>query len=1119
MDSTAYRKIGRIMRITTVLVTLACIHVSARGLSQNITLQEKNAPLQKVLADIEKQAGISFIYGQDLVARGREVTLDIRNQPLEKVLELLFKDQPLDYKLSDKYVVLSARAAPVNRSEKTPPPVPPPGDIHGKITDSAGNPLEGVNISVKGAGKGTVTGKNGEFSLKGIDNNVTLIISNVGFESQEIRLAGRREIRIALKQSTSQLDETVVNGYYNTTERFNTGDVTSVKGETINQQPVSDPILALEGRVPGLYIQQTSGVPGAYSTIQVMGQNSIASGNDPLYIVDGVPFSSVSLTNPIVGGGPLGEPKNTMISNSNGLGMSPFNSLNPADIESITVLKDADATAIYGSRGANGVILITTKKGKAGKTKFDLNAYSGGGKVTRMMDLLNTQQYMAMMHEAYANDGLPFPSITTNPGDNNYAIDGFWDTTRYTNWQKVLIGGVADFTNLEGNLSGGNANTQFVIGGGYSKQGTVYPGNSYDQKASANVNLNHTSENQRFHALFTANYTNDNNKLPIGDLTSEITELPLPPDAPALYGKNGNLNWATYNGSYTFNNPIAYTLASTSAITDNLISNLNLGYRFFDALWLKCSFGYTHSQMNQTYLNPDVSEPPPYNTVAGDRQNEQATTDFKTWIIEPQLDYKRQIARGQFTILAGSTFQQRDQSTISWLYSGFSSDALITNPAAASTFYFLGDNYTLYRYDAIYGRIGYDWQEKYLLNLTARRDGSSRFGPGKQFGNFGAVGTGWIFSKENFVEHSLPWLSFGKLRASYGITGNDQITDYQYLSSYTPSSTTYENQVTLSPTRLPNPFFGWESVKKLEGGIELGFLKDRILTTANFYRNRSGNQLVGYPLAQTAGFGSVQYNLPAIVQNSGVEVTLNTINIKTKDFVWNTTFNLTVPSNKLVAYPGIATSSYANTFVVGKSIFIRKLYQSTGVDPQTGLYSFATKNANGLPSYPQDLIATKPVTQKFYGGLGNSLSYKGFKLDVFIQFVNQIEYNYQAYFLSPGQNMSPEPTAVLSRWQKAGQLTNIQRFGTTSVTANNYSYYQGSNAVLTTGSFIRIKNLSLSYQLPSEWRSAAHLQNARVYLQCQNLWTFTRYFGFDPETGGVKLPPLRMITGGVQIGL
>ena len=1106
------------VKLTAIFILIACLQVSARTNAQRLSISLKNSSLEKLFSEIEQKTSYVFIYDAAILKGTRPVTVEVRDAAVEDILRASFKGQALDFSIRDKTIfvkkeeVKAVQVMPVAVGDGA-------NSVSGVVRSETGTPLAGASVMIKKLKKSGMTDAKGEFILKDVPNGEYWVeISFVGYQpygKMITVLDHEARVMAEMKMSTSSLDEVVLKGYYTTTKRLNTGDVTIVKGEDIQKQPVSDPILALEGRVPGLYIQQTSGVAGAYSTIRIRGQNSIANGNDPMYIVDGVPYSSVSMS---IFGGAAGGPVAGGVSNVNGGGLSPFNNLNPSDIESIEVLKDADATAIYGSRGANGVILITTKKGRAGSARFNLNVYTGQGEVTRMLKLLNTQQYLAMRREAFKNDGLAVPSIKTTPTDNNYDINGFWDTTRYTNWQKVLIGNTATFTNAQGELSGGDANTQFVIGGGYSKQGTVFLGNYFDQKASAHFNLTHGSANQRFHAQFTTSYVNDNSRLPNGDFTKGIT---LAPDAPALYNANGDINWQTLNGTGTFSNPAAGTTQKTNATTINLISSLNLSYQILPGLQLKSGFGYNHAQENENQSTPSTAAAPPNNTNPLVRSYAMSTNDFARWIIEPQLDYQRKIGFGQLDLLIGSTFQQQKQNSFSTLYLGFPSDVVISNPALAGTIIFGGTNYALYRYNAAYGRLSYNWQDKYLLNLTVRRDGSSRFGPGKQFGDFGAIGVAWVFSKEKWIESKLPFLSFGKLRGSYGITGNDQIGDYQFLSTYNAVTSTYQGSAGLSPTRLTNPYFAWEVVKKLEGGLELGFFKDRILVTGSYYRNRTGNQLVGYALPSTTGFSTIQFNLPAIVQNSGIELSLNTINLRSKAFSWSTAFNLTIPSNKLVAFPNIANfATYKNIYVIGQSLFIKRIWDFTGVNPQTGLYTVATKNATGIPSSPQDLVTTKPVTQKYFGGFQNSISYKGFQLDIFVQFVKQTENSIRSYITTtPGFVNVNQPTVVLNRWESPGDVTNIQRFGTNSATSSKTTLLQGSNGVLTDGSFVRLKNLALSYQIPTEWKTRLHLQNLRFYIQCQNLFTFTKYLGLDPETGGLNLPPLRMITAGIQVGL
>jgi TonB-dependent starch-binding outer membrane protein SusC len=1107
----------RIMRLSAVFLLGAALQVSASGYSQQkITINVKNVPVEQVFNQIKQQTGLAFIWEESVLKQTHPVTVDLKNVSIDEALDACLKDQPITYTIKNDLVEIRQKnISPPSAQENSSPPI----DIHGHVTDSLGNPVAGATVMVKGSKEAaTVTDANGNFSLRSINSNSTLIISNVGFETQEFKVKGKSDISLRLKvHSTTLLDVVVNKGYYSTSQRLNTGNVSIVTSKEIEEQPVSDPILALIGRVPGLNIIQTSGVPGSYSTIQLRGQNSIANGNDPFYIVDGVPFSSTSLSSNFLSGGVLGQP-----ANGPGLGMSPFNALNPSDIESVEVLKDADATAIYGSRGANGVILITTKKGKIGQTRFDVNAFTGLGTVTRKLDMLNTPQYLTMRNEAFNNDG-----ATPSPF---YDFDlTFWDTTRYTNWQKVLIGNSDPFTNVQTNISGGTTNTQFVVGVGYANQGTVFPGDYSDKKISGHVSITNFSNDHKFHTQFTANYINDNSNLPSVDLTPNII---LAPDAPALYDANGNLNWQFQNGSATWNNPLAYTYIHANATTQNLISSLNLSYQILNGLQLTSNFGYNFDQMGQTILVPSTAYGPPVNLNPSRRINQFGNTQNKSWIIEPQLVYSKVINKGKLDVLLGTTFQENNSNSIGFRASGFTSDALIPNPQAASSLRLLGSSYSLYHYDAVFGRIGYNWDEKYLINLTARRDGSSRFGPDKQFGNFGAVGVGWIFSNEKFIRDGLPFLSFGKLRASYGTTGNDQIGDYQYLSLYRSNPLAYQTITGLFPTALTNPNFAWELVKKLEGGLEFGFLKDKIFISASLFRNRSGNQLLGQPLPNITGFNTVQANLPATVQNTGQEFTLKTINVQDRKFNWSTSGNITFLQNKIIAFPDLANSAYANTYAVGNSIFSTFRYHYTGVDPQTGIYTFATKNQSGIPSLATDLVRTKPITQKFFGGLNNSFNYDHFHLDIFIQFVSQYGYNYYGSTELdnnyPGTFNANQPTnLIMNRWQYPGNKNAVveklsQSGGGPLVDA--YFNWLNSDGALSDNSFIRVKNISFSYDLPDSWLKQAHLKQLRFYFQCQNLFTIASasFVGLDPETmgaGGLGLPPLRMITFGIQAAL
>lgn len=1102
----------RVMKITTFFLFVAFMQVSATGLAQKVTLIKKDVTLKELFKEINKQTGYNVFAADNLISSVKPFDANFKRTSLLEVLNKSLEHTQLSYTISDKNIVITAKEAPQRPQPATGPPQAV--TVTGKVEDELGQPMVGVTVKQKdNTSNGTVTDAKGNYSISVPGGNTVVSFSYIGYDTQELKA---KDIPggsvIILKAAENNLHEVVVNkGYYYEKKELSTGDISVVSAKTIEQQPVSDPIQALIGQVAGLNIQQTSGVPGSYATIHIRGLNSIAGGNDPFYVVDGVPFSSVSLTDFGVQGGALGTPSKNPTFNQNSNGLSPFNTLNPDDIESIEVLKDADATAIYGSRGANGVILITTKKGKAGETKVSVDLQQGIGQVGHFMDMLHTQQYLQMREQAYYNDGLAVPSISASPTNNAYDVNGFWDSARYTNWQQALIGGTAHYSNDQASISGGNTNTQFVISGGYNRQTTVFPGDFGDHKASLHLSLTNTSSNQKFKAVFTASYVNENNVVPQRDLTSSIT---LAPNAPALYSPNGSLNWQLLNGTSTFANPLSYTAASYTSIGNNLVSNLNLSYRLLPGLVMSASVGYNHDELNQTNLLPATGYLAPPNNIPSNSGSEFATSYAQGWIIEPKLAYDKKIGEGHLNVLVSGSILQSSSQNYGNAAEGFNSDALIANPAAASDYFLADDFYNLYRYEALVARLGYTWKDKYLLNLTANRDGSSRFGPGKQFGNFGSIGAGWIFSKEKWMESAAPWLSFGKLRASYGTTGNDQIGNYQYLSTYKVSSTSYQGVTQLTPSNLPNADFAWEVDKKLEGGLELGFLKDRVDLSLSYYRNRTGNQLVGYPLPAISGFTTVEYNFPAVIQNTGLEAELHTTNIKTNNFTWSTSVNFTAPQNKLVSYPGIAGSPYVYSYAVGASLFSQQLYQYTGINPQTGFYIFRTNNGSGLPSNA-DRVSSLPVTQKYYGGIANDFSYKGFGLSVFVQFVNQMGYNYlHAINASPGSVNKNFPTAVLNAWQSPGQAGNLEKFSTKNPA--QFSYYGGSTAAITDASFVRIKNAELYYRLPARWQSWAHTQNARIYIQGQNLYTFTKYIGLDPETQGLGLPPLRVIMAGLS---
>lgn len=968
----------------------------------------------------------------------------------------------------------------------------------GIITDDHGMPLAGVTIKIKGTQHGTSSDFNGAYALL-VNTNDILVVSFIGFKTKEVYVNGQTEINIQLEIDVTALNTVEINaGYYTVKDKERTGNIGRIEAETIETQPVNNPLAAMQGHLTGVNIVQSTGVPGGGFEIDIRGQNFINGNTEPLYIVDGVPFGGESLASINVSVG------------INGGNISPLNAINPNDIESIEVLKDADATAIYGSRAANGVVLITTKKGQAGKTQFKLNMSSSLGQVSHFLDLMNTEQYLEVRREGIINDG--FGAYLENPAfDFVWPELKTWDQTRYTDWQKELIGGTAYRNNAQLSISGGDTQTQFLISGGQQKETTVFPGDANYKKTTFHSTINHRSKDERFKINVSTIYTLEQNKMPRNDLTG--VAYALKPNAPELYDDEGQLNWE----NNTFDNPLASLEEDYQVNINTLIANAGVSYKFIPSLEFKANLGYNSYTLESYRILPSTARNPSFGFTP---ENYSATTTNSSkrssWIVEPQMTWNQQWGKAQLNVLVGTTFQSQFTEQLVQTGRGFPNNNLIRNLSAAQTLEINQDSDSEYHYHAIFGRVNINWDDKYILNFTGRRDGSSRFGTGKQFGNFGAIGAAWLFSEASFLEDSRI-LSFGKLRASYGTTGSDNIGDYQFLDTYSVTGFDYNGTTTLEPTGIFNPLFGWEVNKKLEVALELGLFKDRIRLNTAWYRNRSSNQLIGIPLANTTGFTELTGNFDATVQNTGIELDLSVVHIQTKNFNWKTTFNITMPQNKLVAFPGLETSTFANTYVIGEPLTIVKLYHALGVDPETGLYQFEDYNDDGTINSLEDREWIADLAPEFFGGLGNTWRYKNITLDVFFQFKKQQAYNTISVQSTPGY-VNNAPVALLDRWQETGDDAPFMMAsgGFDGSVRESSTNQRRSSAAISDASFIRLRHLSINYSVP---KTISLGMDLNVYLQAQNLFTITGYEGPDPEQPSqVILPPLRQFTLGVQLG-
>lgn len=1122
------RKILVIMKLIIVLMTTCLLQVSAGGFAQKLTYSKKGATLEQIFTEIRKQTGYYVVYSENKIDKNTKLDVNFKNTDLNDVLDVIGKSQDLTYSFDERNISLKPKEPGfieniIARFQAI--------DVRGKVVDSLGNGLAGATVSVKNGKGSTSTDNNGVFYLKNIEEDAVLVVSYLGYVTKEQRV-NTEFTYVQLVESTSFLDVVQVQAYGLTSRRLSTGNITTIKAEDISKQPVNNPLYALQGRIPNLVVTPTSGLPGAPVSLQLRGQNSLSGlKTEPLIVIDGVPYS-----NNIPG-------HNGSISNVNSVrvGINALSFINPADIESIDVLSDADATSIYGSRGGSGVILITTKKGKIGKTKINANVSSGFSEVPAKLDLLNSQQYLEMREEALINDDIT--PQATNPNGQDYAPDLLlWDPTNNTDWQDMLIGGKGSQYNTQASISGGSPAIQYLLSATYNKQRYIFPGNEKDENGGGLFSISGISSNSKFKATMAGSYHVSNR--PSGSFDFTTAAFRLAPNAPAIYKANGELNWEPHptTGLASWSNPFALLLRTSTVKTSTVNSNIDLSYALTSAFKFKTSIGFSELSLNGLSLRPISSLDPAAvlnNPVVNSGSVARSHNISRSWTIDPQMSYSNRINKGMLEILFGTSIQRQNLSSETYSAVGYVNDALLRNLNGGYSSLVGSNSSSQYKYAGIFGRIHYNWENKYLLNLSARRDGSSKFGPDNQFGNFASLGLAWIFSEEKLIKLGFPFLSHGKLRASYGSSGNDGIGDYQYMELYRVMNGSYQGSPLINSLGAVNSYYRWESIKKAEIALEMGFVEDRLFLTAAYYRNRSSNQLGRIDLPATGGATFITANQGAKIQNMGWEFTVNSHNIVGRHFLWSTTANLGLQRNKLLFVPTAYQQSTVFNYrfrgedPIGKPFNgIEFLYDMNGVNPSTGIYQF-TDNVGNIISYGSGIINSRAniVTTgpEFSGGISNAFTYKGLSLDVFFQFTKQkgrnpiydLEVTRAGYF--DGLNSyGNQLTQVLQRWQKSGDLTSIQRysslgFGFASEAA---SAAYASDEGWVDASFVRLKNISLSYTIPNQWRQTLKLSDMRFYLQAQNLWTITAYKGSDPEAQSITaLPPLRTISIGIQLGI
>ena len=1080
-----YPRIFPLIFSSCLFITLMAgnFYAYTQGKDARVTITCENLTLSDFFNAIWEQTQLQAFFNDQQINSSERISVTFKNEPLDNVLAYLLRKRELtwDYR-GQVFVILPRKEGDPLLGEM---PKNVTRIVTGTVRDNNGIPVKNIFVGVRASFKGTRTDENGQFRLKDVKPDARLATRSMLYINKEV-IAKEDTINIQVEPYVANLDQITVVGYSNQTL---TGNISRVKEDDITAQPVSNPLFALQGRVPGLNISAISGLPGSSLNIRLRGRNSIDCSTDPLIIYDGMPFISGQSNSDVA---------NTL-RNDAGLGAnvaaSTLNLINVHDIASMSVLKDADATAIYGTRGANGVIVITSKMPGEDRKGMSVSAYSGIAEAGHLIKYLNTQQYLSMRHEGLRND-------RRSVNDEDYDLK-VWDTTRYTNWQKTLIGGTGHVTNANMEVVGAGKTSSYRLSGLYRRESTVYPTKDFFYlKGSLRFQYNFSSLNKKFNAAVSANYVADRNKLPPQDLVQFSS---LPPNTPEPY-VNDTINFAA--GTF-FDNPYGYMLRPYKAGSQNARAYGTFSYQVTPDLSIISTLGYGSFNVHETQVNPSRS----FGGLAPGFSY-FADTKFSNLIAEMQGSWKKKIGKEQFNVLIGSTFQKDGKTARSYAAYGYTNDTQLEDKKAASLVDTVNQPRQNYRYISWYAHIGYKHNDKYLLNITINRDGSTRLSPIGRYGNFGSVAAGWIFSRENWLIQNRI-LSFGKLRGSLGITGNDRWMPNESKNAYLPFAAAEEN----ISVAIPYKNYTWEKVRKAEVGLDLGFLNDQLLVNFSLYNNRSTNLLLTSKLPYNGGKKD-PVNYPAIVENKGIEVEIISNNIRSDKLTWTTNFNISFPRTVLKAFPFLEMTTYYNFYSIGLPLDMFKGPHVLGVDPKKGIFLFGDKKGDGVTL--DDKVYGKGIGATLYGGIQNNIRWRGLEMEFLLRFVRQNNYGFEyADSYIPAGAISNQPITVLDRWQHPGDVTHIQRFTSSSSTPEGraFAYAIDGDQRVTDASYIRMQSLSVAWHLPETWMQRIRIKSGKLFVQGQNLFTITRYSGLDPETvaSSERYPTTRMVTAGLQI--
>ncbi len=1103
-----------IMRINLVfLITLTAImQVSASSYGQKININEKNTSLTNVLRAIRAQSGYDVLFDAKVIQNAGHIDLYVKDASIEEALNKCLSGLNLTFSLQENTVIIREKSLIEKIGDEISYRLAVNEIIGYVYMNNGSEVLVGANVKVKRTKKAVLTDSKGRFTMKDVLSTDTLEVSFIGYKTATYVVGKNTSLYITLVEAVNPLDILVIQGYGNTSKRLATGNITRVGADQIGKQLVDNPILALQGSVPGLEITMVDGQAFASQKIEIRGRKSINANfsSEPLIIIDGVPQTVLNQ----IPGNSGNTPESTVQTGLLVSGSAPANSysplynVNPSDIESIEVLKDADATAIYGSRAGNGVILITTKKGKAGKTQFNVRLNQGIKSVINKWDLLNTEEYLNMRREAFRNDGIT-PTVFNAPELLVYEQD------RYTDWQEFAYGKTGAWTDANLNLVGGDASTTFRVGASLNNTKDITDYSGINRKVSANMSLSHSALSNKLKIQVSGSFNNAKNTMVrVGSIHM------IAPNAPAIFNETGGLNFSEWGNTMT---EFADLLRETELNNTGINASANVQYSPSSNFNIKINGGYGDMALKSRYKTPRSTFNLQQNPTA-ESQLTLSAGGANNVIVEPQIDYNIAIGGGRLTALVGASYQSNRSISNLTRAVNFPSDDHMNSINFASK-YTVTEWIYMHKYAGVFARLNYNFNSKYIINLNARRDGSSKFGTDYRFGNFGSVGAAWILSEENFIKRNLPRaISFLKLRGSYGVVGSDGIGDYKYLTQWgisdglTPKIPNYDDGGAILPMLLPNSEFRWQNNIKSELGINVGLFKDAVNFGINYYSDFTNNQLLSFPVPLYTGFGSLVLNSPAEVRNSGLEFDLSARILDHKKFKWSASFNISKNKNTLTNYPDFENSPYYNVYKIGQPLTNIYVLKNLGVDAQTGTYKFLDADGDGkvqqlynvaAGTHGDDRVVAVDTSPEFSGGMNHSFSYKNLQVSANFGFKK----GKGRYYPTPNGNKNMTRFAYDNTWHKPGDETKFAK-----LTSVYTSLVPSSTLVYTDVDFIRLRNVQLAYRVASKKLKNLGVSDLAINATAQNLFVLTKFKGLDPELlSESSVPQTRIVTMGLNL--